>query len=279
MSKLTAIFTLFITLSLSLSLSLVLPNLVQAGDAQNAATNNDDWVELFNGKNLDGWTAKIAGQPLGQDPLKTFVVEDGLLRVNYANYKKFSNQFGHLFFAEPYAHYRLLIEYRFVGEQVKGGAGWAKRNSGVMLHSQDPTTMSLKQDFPDAIEAQFLGGLSDGKKRPTGNICSPGTEVNYLGKRLKGHCQASSGDTLDGDQWVRIEMIVNGAESVVHMVNGIEVIRYGNLQLSKGSASAKQRQALNGKAAPLTLEQGFIALQSESHPIEFRRVAIQNLAQ
>ena len=279
MNKLTAIFTLFITLSLSLSLSLVLPNLVQAGDAQNAATNNDDWVELFNGENLDGWTAKIVGQPLGQDPLNTFVVEDGLLRVNYANYKKFSGQFGHLFFAEPYAHYRLLIEYRFVGAQVRGGAGWAKRNSGVMLHSQDPTTMSLKQDFPDSIEAQFLGGLSDGKSRPTGNICSPGTEVDYLGKRLKGHCQASSGDTLDGDQWVSIEMIVNGAESVVHLVNGIEVIRYGNLQLSKGSASAKMRRTQDGKGAPLTLRQGFIALQSESHPIDFRRVAIQNLAQ
>ena len=279
MSKLTANFALSITLSLSLGLSLILPSLVQAVDAQNATTSSEGWVELFNGKNLDGWTAKIAGQPLGQDPLKTFVVEEGLLRVNYANYTKFSNRFGHLFYAEPYSHYKLLIEYRFVGEQVKGGAGWAERNSGVMLHSQDPTTMGIKQDFPDSIEAQFLGGLSDGKSRPTGNICSPGTEVDYLGKRLKGHCQASSGATLDGDQWVSIEMIVNGAESVVHMVNGIEVIRYGNLQLSKGSTSAKQRKALNGKAAPLTLEQGFIALQSESHPIEFRRVAIQDLAQ
>ena len=110
MSKLAAIFALLITLCISL----ILPGLVQARDAQNAATNNDDWVELFNGKNLDGWTAKIVGQPLGQDLLKTFVVEDGLLRVNYANYKKFSDQFGHLFFAEPYSHYKLLIEYRFV---------------------------------------------------------------------------------------------------------------------------------------------------------------------
>ncbi|MEZ7818364.1 MAG: hypothetical protein ACI8RT_000119 [Candidatus Azotimanducaceae bacterium] len=274
MSKLAAIFALLITLCISL----ILPGLVQARDAQNAATNNDDWVELFNGKNLDGWTAKIVGQPLGQDLLKTFVVEDGLLRVNYANYKKFSDQFGHLFFAEPYSHYKLLIEYRFVGEQIKGGAGWAKRNSGVMLHSQDPATMSLKQNFPDSIEAQFLGGLSDGKIRPTGNICSPGTEVDYLGKRLKGHCQASFGDTLDGEQWVSIEIIVNGAESVVHLVNGKEVIRYSNLQLSKGSASAKMRRTQDGKGAPLTLRQGFIALQSESHPIDFRRVAIQNLA-
>jgi hypothetical protein len=274
MSKLAAIFALLITLCISL----ILPGLVQARDAQNAATNNDDWVELFNGKNLDGWTAKIVGQPLGQDLLKTFVVEDGLLRVNYANYKKFSDQFGHLFFAEPYSHYKLLIEYRFVGEQIKGGAGWAKRNSGVMLHSQDPATMSLKQNFPDSIEAQFLGGLSDGKIRPTGNICSPGTEVDYLGKRLKGHCQASFGDTLDGEQWVSIEIIVNGAESVVHLVNGKEVIRYSNLQLSKGSASAKMRRTQDCKGAPLTLRQGFIALQSESHPIDFRRVAIQNLA-
>ena len=274
MSKLAAIFALLITLCISL----ILPGLVQARDAQNAATNNDDWVELFNGKNLDGWTAKIVGQPLGQDLLKTFVVEDGLLRVNYANYKKFSDQFGHLFFAEPYSHHKLLIEYRFVGEQIKGGAGWAKRNSGVMLHSQDPATMSLKQNFPDSIEAQFLGGLSDGKIRPTGNICSPGTEVDYLGKRLKGHCQASFGDTLDGEQWVSIEIIVNGAESVVHLVNGKEVVRYSNLQLSKGSASAKMRRTQDGKGAPLTLRQGFIALQSESHPIDFRRVAIQNLA-
>ena len=274
MSKLAAIFALLITLCISL----ILPGLVQARDAQNAATNNDDWVELFNGKNLDGWTAKIVGQPLGQDLLKTFVVEDGLLRVNYANYKKFSDQFGHLFFAEPYSHYKLLIEYRFVGEQIKGGAGWAKRNSGVMLHSQDPATMSLKQNFPDSIEAQFLGGLSDGKIRPTGNICSPGTEVDYLGKRLKGHCQASFGDTLDGEQWVSIEIIVNGAESVVHLVNGKEVIRYSNLQLSNGSASAKLSKAQDGKAAALALEHGFIALQSESHPIDFRRVAIQNLA-
>ena len=165
-----------------------------------------------------------------------------------------------------------------MGEQIKGGAGWAKRNSGVMLHSQDPATMSLKQNFPDSIEAQFLGGLSDGKIRPTGNICSPGTEVDYLGKRLKGHCQASFGDTLDGEQWVSIEIIVNGAESVVHLVNGKEVIRYSNLQLSKGSASAKMRRTQDGKGAPLTLRQGFIALQSESHPIDFRRVAIQNLA-
>ncbi len=274
MSKLTTILPLLITFSITFNLL----SPVQASVKQNAETTNEQWVELFNGENLDGWTAKISGQPLGQDPLKTFVVEDGLLRVNYANYKKFSNQFGHLFFAKAYSHYKLLIEYRFVGRQVKGGAGWARRNSGVMLHSQDPATMTLKQDFPDSIEAQFLGGLSDGKRRPTGNICSPGTEVDYLGKRLKGHCQASLGETLDGEQWVSIEMIVNGAESVIHLVNGNEVIRYGNLQLSNDSASAKLRRIVNGKTAPLSLEQGFIALQSESHPIDFRRVALQNLA-
>ena len=274
MRKLKAIFALFISLSTILNFT----GLVQASENLGADATNENWIELFNGKNLDGWTTKIAGQPLGQDPLNTFVIEEKLLRVNYANYDKFSNQFGHLFFAEPYSHYKLLIEYRFIGDQVKGGAGWAKRNSGVMLHSQDPITMLLKQDFPDSIEVQFLGGLSDGKKRPTGNVCSPGTEVDYLGRRLQGHCQASFSNTLNGDQWVSIEIIVNGADSIVHLVNGKEVIRYGNLQLSKGSASAKLRRAQDGKAALLVLEQGFIALQSESHPIDFRRVAIQNLA-
>ncbi|MBI3118397.1 MAG: DUF1080 domain-containing protein, partial [Candidatus Hydrogenedentes bacterium] len=118
----------------------------------------EKWVSLFNGKDLDGWTPKIKGYPLGENFGNTFRVEDGVLKVVYDAYEKFDGKFGHLFYKEPYSNYRLRVEYRFVGEQVPGGTSWAWRNSGAMLHCQDPKSMGQDQDFPVSIEVQFLGG-------------------------------------------------------------------------------------------------------------------------
>ncbi|GIR63924.1 MAG: hypothetical protein CM15mP68_5900 [Pseudomonadota bacterium] len=159
---------------------------------------------------MNDWTVKITGQPLGQDKHQTFRVSNGILEVRYDQYTAFDNQFGHLFFNQPFAHYELLVEYRFVGEQLRGGPGWATRNSGVMLHAQEPASMSVDQDFPDSVEAQFLGGFSDNQPRPTGNVCTPGTEVMLDDALAPHHCSYSSSATFDGDQWVQIRIVVNG---------------------------------------------------------------------
>ena len=140
-----------------------------------------DWVPLFNGKNLDGWTPKITGYEFGDNHADTFRVADGVLKVSYDKYTEFGGKFGHLFYKDKFSHYRLKVEYRFVGEQCKGGEGWAIRNSGVMFHCQDPKTMAKDQKFPVSIEAQFLGGLGKGN-RTTNNLCSPGTHVTMGGK-------------------------------------------------------------------------------------------------
>ena len=121
---------------------------------------NNEWVELFNGRNLEGWTPKIKGYPLGVDERETFRVENGLLKVRYDGYSAFDNQFGHLFFSTPISKYDMLVEYRFVGRQLEGGPEWAERNSGVMIHSQSPQSMQIEQDFPDSLEVQFLGASS-----------------------------------------------------------------------------------------------------------------------
>ena len=96
----------------------------------------EGWIALFNGKDLDGWTPKIKGYPAGENYADTFRVEDGVLKVAYDKYPKFDGKFGHLFYKTPFSHYRLRIEYRFVGDQCPGGPGWAFRNSGVMIHGQ-----------------------------------------------------------------------------------------------------------------------------------------------
>lgn len=243
----------------------------RAGDAP--ATGQ--WIPLFNGKDLTGWTPKIRGFELGDNHLDTFRVENGVLRVAYDKYAKFDNKYGHLFYREKYSRYRLRAEYRFVGEQTAGGPGWAFRNSGFMLHCQDPKTMRKDQDFPVSIEVQLLGG--DGRaERSTANLCTPGTHVVMNGKLHTPHCTDSKSKTYHGDQWVTVEMEVHGDRVIKHFVNGEAVLEYQQPQLDPGDADAKR--LIEERGGEKLLKEGWISLQAESHPVEFRKVELMPLA-
>ena len=115
--------------------ALVLLLISAAATAQPA--EEQDWIQLFNGRDLDNWIVKIRGHEPGANFAGTFRVEDGLMTVSYDGYGDFDDQFGHIFYKDSFSHYHLRVEYRFVGEQVAGGQDWAWRNSGVMLHSHD----------------------------------------------------------------------------------------------------------------------------------------------
>lgn len=237
-----------------------------------SAATADEFVPLFNGKNLDGWKPKITGHDFGENYGDTFRVKDGVLQVNYDKYPQFDNKFGHLFYKDKFSHYVLRVEYRFVGDQCKGGPGWATRNSGVMFHCQDPATMRKDQQFPVSIEAQFLGGLGKGP-RPTNNLCTPGTNF-VLGKELvTRHCTSSKSKTYDGDVWVTAEIEVHGAGKVIHRVEGETVMEYEQPQLDPKDADAAKLI----KDKKVLIEEGYISLQAESHPVEFRKVEIKIL--
>lgn len=240
-----------------------------AEDATSQAPDSG-WISLFNGKDLEGWTPKLRGHELGDNFGDTFRVEDGVIKVSYDKYETFGDKFGHLFYQSPFSNYRLRIEYRFVGEQVAGGAGWATRNSGVMLHCQDPATMRKDQEFPVSIEVQFLGGLSDGKERSTANLCTPGTHVVMNDKLTRTHCINSKSPTFNGDEWVTAEIEVNGSGAIRHYVNGDLVLEYAQPQYDDRDGDGKELI----KDGQVLISGGFIALQSESHPIEFRKVEI-----
>jgi enterochelin esterase family protein len=238
--------------------------------------DKEDWQVLFNGKDLTGWTPKIAKHELGDNFANTFRVANGLLEVRYDKYKGFDAQFGHLFWKEPYSYYRIAVEYRFVGQQAPGNPGaWALRNSGVMMHSPDPRTMPRDQTFPISIEGQLLGGNSDGKPRSTANMCSPGTEIVYQHKLYKDHCLNSSSPTFDGEQWVRAEFEVHGSGTITHYVNGKQVLEY---ELPQFGGGVVDNFDTTTKIDGQLLESGYISLQSESHPIDFRKVELLNLA-
>ncbi len=232
-------------------------------------STSEGWIALFNGKDLDGWTPKITGYPLGENYADTFRVEDGVLKVAYDKYPKFEGKFGHLFYKSPFSHYRLRIEYRFVGDQCHGGPGWAFRNSGVMIHGQPPETMRKDQEFPVSIEVQFLGG-NGRDKRPTANVCTPGTNIVMGGKLITQHCTDSKAKTYHGDQWVTVEVEAHGNGVIKHIVEGETVIEYEKAQLDPKDADGR-RLIKDGEKM---LSGGSISLQAESHPIEFRKVEI-----
>lgn len=235
----------------------------------------DGWIALFNGKDLDGWIPKIKGYPAGENYGETFRVEDGLLKVSYDRYEKFDRRFGHLFYKTPYSHYRLRIEYRFVGEQCPGGEGWAFRNSGAMIHGQTPESMRKDQDFPVSVEVQFLGG-NGRDKRPTANVCTPGTNIVMDGKLITRHCNDSTAPTYHGDQWVTVEVEVHGNGVIKHIVEGKTVIEYEKSQLDPKDADG--RRLIEARGGEKMLDGGTISLQSESHPIEFRKVELLPLS-
>ncbi|MCA9217264.1 MAG: DUF1080 domain-containing protein [Planctomycetales bacterium] len=249
---------------------------VLSADADTEKVAKDgQWMKLFNGKNLDGWTPKIRYQELGKDPGKTFRVRDGKMVVEYNSetYPEFKETFGHIFYKEKFSHYKIRVEYRFVGDQVKGGPNWAIRNSGIMLHCQDPKTMTKNQDFPVSIEVQLLGGTGSGE-RTTANLCSPGTNVVLNGKLFTTHCTSSTSATYHGDRWVTVEVEVHGDQVIKHIIDGKVVLAYEQPQLDPRDPTAKQLVKEGGN---LLLSEGYISLQSESHPVEFRKVELMRL--
>jgi hypothetical protein len=257
----STLFALSLLLSSSTLVILSLSLSSQAQEPQKKAENKQEkkeetWIALFNGKNLEGWTPKFSGSDLGQNYKETFQVQDGLLCVDYSNWEKFNGEFGHLYYKTPFSHYKIRATYRFIGKQVQGGPGWANRNNGLMLHCQDPKTIGKNQDFPDSVEVQLLGGLGQGE-RGTLNICTPGTHLHWKGKLTKAHVINTGGPTFHGDQWVTVEIEVRG-DKFKHIADGKVVCAYNKVQLNDGT--------------PLT--KGYISIQAETAPIQFKSIEL-----
>lgn len=239
------------------------------------ADDGAEWVQLFNGKNLDGWTPKITGFPVGENALDTFVVEDGILKATYENYESFEGRYGHLYTNLPYSHYRFRLEYHFAGSMMEDAPSYVNLNSGIMVHSQSPLSMGLDQAFPVSMEFQFLADEGKGP-RPTGNVCTPGTHLEIDGKLVTDHIVQSSAPTFAADEWVAIEIEVRGNESIVHRVNGREVLRYQRPQLDP-EGGVESSKALFEAGATKQLSFGHIALQAEGQPVWFRNIELTPL--
>ncbi|MEX2234220.1 MAG: DUF1080 domain-containing protein [Cyclobacteriaceae bacterium] len=236
--------------------------------------SKNGWTSLFNGRDLEDWIVKVHHHDVGVDLGNTFRAEDGMIRVSYDQYGDFNDQFAHLYYKQSFSHFHLKLEYRFTGELQKGAPSYTMLNSGVMFHSQDPRGMLKEQNWPISVEMQFLAGLDNGEPRPTGNMCSPGTEIVYQGKMYDGHCLNSTSRTFDRDAWVKAELIVLGDSLITHLIDGDTVLQYSKPTMGGGVVHGYD-SAIWHPGMPL--KSGFIALQSEGQPIEFRNIELKNL--
>lgn len=250
----------------------ILPFFIQSctpGKIAGKKRNANKWVRLFNGKNLTNWTPKIAGYKQGENYGNTFRVEDGILSVRYDQYDSFKNTFGALYFDKKFSDYRLKVEYRFTGDTVKGAPSWGFRDGGIQYHCQSPATMDLNQPFPVCLEYNLHGGNGT-EERPTGELCANGMYVEMEGKRNSSYCTLPTiKRTFAGDQWVTAEIEVRGG-TITHFVNGEKILEFKNPQYDSAHALGKTFIA-NGNAVA---RDGYISLQSNSHPMDFRKIEI-----
>lgn len=234
-------------------------------------SKNQKWIPIFNGKNLDGWIPKVTGYNVGENPLDGFRVEDGILKVDYSRYNRFNGRFGHLFYKEKFSSYILRIEYRFVGELLPDAPGYCYRNSGVMIHSQSAESMDVIQNWPVSIETQLLGSTAKLKQK-TANICTPGTTVYYNGLPTNQHCINSTSKYYYDGEWVILDIIVHGGKDIYHIIDGDTVLAISRPQIG-GNLLPEDYPVPTGTV----LEDGYIALQGEGQPIDFRRVELKIL--
>jgi hypothetical protein len=245
-----------------------------AGCAQERPATSDStgWISLFNGEDLSGWTPKFSGHPAGMNYRNTFVAENGILRVSYTQYDSFRNEFGHLFHNKPYTHYLLSLDYRFTEPVTPGAPAWAIRNNGIMIFSQSAESMDVDQNFPVSVEVQLLGGTDPATERPTGNLCTPGTHVFMNGGVVTEHCTPSSSGTFYDDRWIHLEVAVLPDGRIYHIVAGDTVFAYSQPVVGGDflpeDFAMKEGDRLSG---------GYIAIQAESHPTEFRNIRIKVL--
>ncbi|MCW9708125.1 3-keto-disaccharide hydrolase [Fodinibius salsisoli] len=240
--------------------------------AQN--TGDSEWKTLFNGENLDGWITKIHHHEVGDNYANTFRVKDEVIQVNYDDYDKFGERYGHLFYKEPFSSFHLKFKYRFTDKWLEDAPGYTYRNSGVMFHSQDPATILKEQDWPISVEYQTLASDAEGNGRSTGNMCSPGTDVFFEGEKDPRHCINSSSKSFKWDQWVQADLIVYSDSLVIHKVNGEKVLEYTQPQIGGGVADGFDPDIkVDGKA----LKEGYIGLQSEGQGVEFKDIKIKTL--
>lgn len=201
-------------------------------------------VQLFNGRDLTGWTPDVPALDKDSDGPKPFIVRDGTL-------VSLGSPGGHLITTREFANYRLVAEYRF-----PKGPG----NNGILVHCSKPRT--LYGMFPKSIEVQLQSG-------DAGDFWCIGEDIQVPDMEKRRGPKERWG--VDGDKARRIENLTDNSERPLGQWNTIEIEcldRHIKVWLNGDLVN-------DGYGA--TANRGKIAVQSEGTEVEFRRIELRPL--
>jgi hypothetical protein len=223
-----------------------------------------EWIQLFNGVDIDDWVPAVSGYESGQDPFNYFYVEDSILWVDYSEYTG-SGMMGTLGnMSREFSYFMVRAVYQFWGEQAAGGPDWAKQNNGILFHSQSMESVGVNDNYPPiCMETQLLGEENNqNNDGTTANLCTIGATVVIDGVRANYWCQKATPRDIMGLEWVTVEVLVLADSVVKHIVMGDTVMTYTDMIYKH-----------NGEP----MQQGYIAIQAESAPTMFRKIEILDL--
>jgi hypothetical protein len=177
-----------------LGLAVIVWLLVKAG-AATAQSARSKTVQLFNGKNLQGWYAFIEKRGRENDVKQVFTVQDGLIHVS-------GEEYGSLITQQEYDNYQLTVEFKW-GDKTYAPREDRARDNGILLHSTGPDG-GYRGIWMCSIECQLIEGgtgdflvVGDGSEQYAltatvapqqegrGNVYSPsGTPLTIHGGRI-----------------------------------------------------------------------------------------------
>jgi Domain of Unknown Function (DUF1080) len=223
------------------------------------------WVKIFNGQDLTGWSSLIHKSAYKQDPYNTFRADavNHVIKVTYEDYPNtsFDDRCGLLYYDKLLTNYRVRVTYRFLEPQATNPVSWGKNNSGLMIFGIAPAQVTGDPEFPPLIEIQLLGANSAGGST-TPNMCTPG------GMTMK-KSTAACGDNHTGvapppaAEWATVE-------AEVHVKGDTKVFQYPDMTTPVITMSGP---VYDGK----DVTAGYLSLQSESQPVEFKDVELMEL--
>ena len=225
-----------------LAVSIVMPIVSKAFEKE--APKKESAVSLFNGKNLDGWTAfldktkMLAGYVATEE---TWAVVDGAIRTT-------GTPFGYLRTKrDDFGDFTLRLEYRWWRKTP------IKPNSGVFIRLDKESGRFIPRCYenqlcPDGVCSIFaLGGSVLEGVAPR----NPYDPANPLSGIASAKPKAPSAEKPFGE-WNELVLTVKGDE-VVSVLNGVEMNRVKGVKTPKGA----------------------IALQAEGGAAEFRNITIK----
>jgi hypothetical protein len=241
------------------------------------AEKEQEWISLFNGKDLTGWDTFLSYQPesgnsevlgVNNDPEGIYSVVDGAIRID-------GKIWGGLTSVEEYENYHLRLKFKW-GEKRYPPRENERRDSGLLYHCVGPhgaqsdhwmrshESQIMEEDCGDY---HSLDGVMIDVKADTVEI--DGNENLKYGQGselIEGvHRRVIKSETNEKPhgEWNVMELIADG-DKITHIVNGRVVLEASN-----------SSQIVDGQQVPLT--KGKIQLQSEGSEIYYKYIEIKFL--